>query len=81
MSAKAKSMFCRDFPSLSRRGEWVSKLNLSSFLLKSFFKFVLAWLAREKQNILTYSQPLSQPYLHKLMKHANQSVRSVLVIL
>ena len=32
--------------------EWVNKVNLSSFELENFFKFVLAWLAREKQNIL-----------------------------
>ena len=51
--------------------EWVNKVNLSSFELENFFKFVLAWLAREKQNILT-----PQPCLHTLMQtplSANQS--------
>ena len=43
--------------------EWVNKVNLSSFELENFFKFVLAWLAHEKQNILT-----SQPCLHTLMQ-------------
>ena len=43
--------------------EWVNKVNLSSFELENFFKFVLAWLAREKQNILT-----SQPCLHTVMQ-------------
>ena len=59
--------------------ELVNKVNLSSFELENFFKFVLAWLAREKQNILT-----SQPCLHTLMQtrlSANQSVRTILVIL
>ena len=32
--------------------EWVNKVNLSRFKLENVFKFVLAWLAREKQNIL-----------------------------
>ena len=59
--------------------EWVNKVNLSSFELKNFFKFLFAWLAREKQNILTL-----QPCLHTLMKtllSANQSARTILVIL
>ena len=59
--------------------EWLNKVNLSSFELENFFKFVLAWLAREKQNNLT-----SQPCLHTLMQtllSANQSARTILVIL
>ena len=59
--------------------EYVNIANLSSFELKNVFKFVLAWLAREKQNILT-----SQPCLHTLMQtllSANQSARIILVIL
>ena len=59
--------------------EWLIKVNLSSFELENFFKFVLAWLAREKQNNLT-----SQPCLHTLMQtllSANQSARTILVIL
>ena len=58
--------------------EWVNKVNLSSFELENFFK-LLAWLAREKQNILT-----PQPCLHTLMQtllSANQSARTILVIL
>ena len=43
--------------------EWVDKVNLSSFQLKNFFKFVLAWLACEKQNIL-----MPQPCLPALMQ-------------
>ena len=56
-----------------------NKVNLSSFELKNFFKFVLAWLAREKRNIL-----MSQPCLHTLTQtplSANQSARTILVIL
>ena len=52
---------------------------MSSFELEIFFKFLLAWLAREKQNILT-----PQPCLHTLMQtllSANQSARAILVIL
>ena len=59
--------------------EWVNKVNLSSFEFENFFKFVLAWLARKKQNILT-----PQPRLHTLMQtllSANQSARTILVIL
>ena len=43
--------------------ESVNKVNLSSFELKNLFKFMLAWLAREKQNIL-----MPQPCLHTLMQ-------------
>ena len=35
--------------------EWINKVNLSSFRLKIFFKFVLVWSARENQNILRHS--------------------------
>ena len=59
--------------------ESVNKVNLSSFELKNFFKFVLAWLESEKQNILT-----SQPCLHSLMQtllSANEHMRTILVIL
>ena len=50
-----------------------------SFELENFFWFVLAWLAREKQNILT-----PQPCWHTLMQtllSANQSAHTILVIL
>ena len=60
--------------------EEMSKVNFSSFSNQTaFFKFVLALLAREKQNIL-----MSQPCLHTLMQtrlSANQSVRTILIIL
>ena len=59
--------------------EWVNIVNWSSFELQNVFKFVLAWLARKKQNILT-----PQPRLHTLMQtllSANQSARTILVIL
>ena len=61
--------------------EWVNKVNLSSFELENFFKFVLSWLAtlaREMQNVLT-----PQPWLHTLMEtllSADQSARTILVI-
>ena len=32
--------------------KWVNKVNFSSFQLKNFFKFVLAWLACAKQKIM-----------------------------
>ena len=35
----------------------LNKVNLLSFELKNFFKFVLVWLAHEKQNILVTSHP------------------------
>ena len=59
--------------------EWLNKVNLSSFELENVFKFVLAWLAREKPNNLT-----PQPCLRTLMQtflSANQSARTILVIL
>ena len=57
----------------------MDKVNLSSFQLKTLFKFVLAWLAREKQDTLT-----SQLCLHTLMQtllSANQNALTNLVIL
>ena len=56
-------------------------LKISQVLTHNLFKFVLAWLAREKENILT-----SQPCLHTLdlmqtRLSANQSARTILVIL
>ena len=59
--------------------EWLNKVDLSSFELENFFKFMLAWLAREKPNNLT-----PQPSLHTLMQtlpSANHSARTILVIL
>ena len=52
---------------------------LVEFFTQKLFQFMLAWLTREKQNILT-----SQPCLHTLMQtllSANQSARTFLVIL
>ena len=59
--------------------ELVNKVNLLSFELVNLFKFVLAWLVREKQNILR-----PQPCLHTLMQtllSANQRACTILVIL
>ena len=71
---------CKDFPSFSRlMKEWVNRVNFSSFPLQFFFKFVIALLAREKQNVLT-----SQPCLHTFMEtllSANQTARTMLLIL
>ena len=41
--------------------EWVNEVSLSSFELENFFKFVLAWLASEKQNILTPQPQANTP--------------------
>ena len=63
------------FPSFSRRKIGINKVNLSSFQLKTFFKFALAWVPRAQQNILTL-----QPCLHTLMQthlSANQSGRTI----
>ena len=63
------------FPSFIRRRIWVNRVNLSSFQLKNLFKFVLAWLPRAQQNILTL-----KPCLHTLMQthlSANQSARTI----
>ena len=49
-------------------------INVWSFQLKNVSKFLIAWLAREKQNILT-----PQPCLHTLMQtrlSANQSAHT-----
>ena len=57
----------------------INKVNVWSFQLKNVSKFVIAWLVREKQNILT-----PQPCLHTLMQtrlSANQSAHTILVIL
>ena len=57
----------------------MGKVDFSSFQLKPLFKFVLAWLVREKQNTLT-----SQLRLHTLMKtlvSANQNAHTNSVIL
>ena len=57
----------------------MDKVNLSSFRLKSLFKFVLAWLARKEQDTLT-----SQLCLHTPMQtllSANQNACTNLVIL
>ena len=62
--------------------EWVNKVNLSSFKLENVFKFVLAWLAREKQNILTgHSHVYVLSCKLQTLLSANQSARTILVIL
>ena len=69
----------KQFSKFQPTKEWVNKVNLSSFELENFFKFVLARLAHEKKNILK-----SQPCLHTLMQtrlSANQSARTILVVL
>ena len=66
----------RGFSKFQPTRVWVNKVNVSGFQLKNFFRFVLAWLAREKQNILT-------PFLNTLMQtrlSANQSARTILSI-
>ena len=58
--------------------EWANEVQLSSFQLKNILKFVLVWLAREEQNILT-------PHVFTY-PHANTSLgqsepaRTILVI-
>ena len=81
MSAYAKTKltlpFGQDFFQPTR--EWVNNVSLSSFQLKNVFKFVLARLACEKQNVVT-----SQPCLHTLIQtrlSASQSARTILFVL
>ena len=57
------SLFVKIFQVSANEGMGLNKVNLLSFELKNFFKFVLVWLAQEKQNILVTSQPC----LHTLM--------------
>ena len=68
MSACAKikltKTFGKDFFKFQPTMEWGNNVNLSSLQLKNVFKFVLARLVCDKQNILT-----SQPCLHT--PHAN----------
>ena len=58
------------FSKFQPRREWVNKVNLSSFQLKSFFKFVLVWLACEKKKHLGITT-----CLHTLMQ-THQSERT-----
>ena len=51
----------RRFSTFQPTREGANKVNSSSFRIKNLFKFVLAWLARQKQNILT-----PRPWLHIL---------------
>ena len=55
--------------------ELVNKVNLSSFELENLFKFVLAWLAREKPNNLTPQQCLQT--LMQALLSGNQSARAI----
>ena len=64
-------MFRKIFQVSADEGMGINKVNVWSFQRKNVSKFVIAWLAREKQNILT-----PQPCLHTLMqtrRSANQS--------
>ena len=74
-------MFRKIFQVSADEGMGINKVNVWVFNSKNVSKFVIAWLAREKQNILT-----SQPCLHThtLMQtrlSANQSAHTILVIL
>ena len=72
-------MFRKIFQVSGDEGMGINKVNVWSFQLKNVSKFVIAWLVREKQNILT-----PQPCLHTLMQtrlSANQSAHTILVIL
>ena len=64
-------MFVKIFQASSDDGMG-KKSNFVEFSTQSFLKFVLVWLAREEQNILTYT------CLHTLMQthlSANRSAR------
>ena len=51
--------------------EWISKINLSSFQIKNFSKFLLGWLARENQNIWRHN------HVYTLScKHASRPIRA-----
>ena len=61
--------------------KWVNQVNLTSFQLKTFFKFVLAWLAHKRKGKTSWRH---NPCLHTLMKtrlSANNSARTILLIL
>ena len=45
-------MFRKIFQVSADEGMGINKVNVWSFQLKNVSKFVIAWLAREKQNIL-----------------------------
>ena len=71
--------FVKIFQVLADEGMGKYSVKLLSVQLKKFFKFMPAWLACEKQNIL-----MPQPCLHTLMQtclSANQSVSTIIVIL
>ena len=66
----------RRFSTFQPTREGANKVNLSTFRLKNIFKFVLAGLARQKQNILT-----PRPFLHSLMQtrlSVDQIARTIL---
>ena len=72
-------MFRKIFQVSADEGMGINKVNVWSFQLKNVSKFSIAWIAREKQNILT-----PQPCLHTLMQtrlSGNQSAHTILVIL
>ena len=47
-------MFRKIFQVSADEGMGINKVNVWSFQLKNVSKFVIAWLAREKQNILSH---------------------------
>ena len=72
-------MFRKIFQVSADEGMGINKVNVWSFQLKNVSKFVIAWLARQKQNTLT-----PQPCLHTLIQtrlSVNQSAHTILVIL
>ena len=59
---KLTHLLCNDFPCFTPRKEWVNKVNLSSFELENFFKFVQAK-QLDATTMFTYSHantPLGQ---------------------
>ena len=52
-------MFRKIFQVSADKGMGINKVNVLSFQLKNVSKFLIAWLAREKQNILTPQQCFS----------------------
>ena len=72
-------MFLKIFQVSSDEGMGKLSKLVDFFQLEIFFKFLLAWFAHGKQNILT-SQPCSYTPMQTRLS-ANQSARTILVIL
>ena len=73
---KLTQLVCKDFPTK----KWVNKVNLLSFKLKNFFKFLLVWLAHEKQNIFVTSPPCLHTLMQTLLS-PNMRTRTILIFL